>query len=162
MSILSTVLKASGRHDRPAFWMGLAVTIVASFVQIILLRAIGNNIYGFLLGLGLLCLVFYMAYCVYAKRLHDIGRSAWLFFGMISLTIILMIFVQLNFGGMEYFDTLMANSEKHDDAEWMRQQTEIYQQELANARPLADIIMWSPIVLLTLWLGLKPSTTQQD
>lgn len=162
MSILSTVLKASGRHNRQAFWMGLAITIVVSLAQIILLRAVGNNIYGFLLGLTLLCLVLYMAYCVYAKRLHDVGRSAWLFFGMIALTIVLMIFVQLNFGGVEYFDALMANPEKHDDADWMRQQTEAYQQELANARPLADIIMWTPIVILTLWLGLEPSTSPPE
>ncbi len=68
MSFTQVLFNPNGRISQGQFWAGWAV-IVVTFV-------IGTFIpfLGLLVWLGLV----YVGICVYGKRLHDMGRSAWL------------------------------------------------------------------------------------
>ena len=70
MNIVAVFLQPTGRVGRPRFWIavgslwvfGVLMNLAPSPVQALWTLP-----------------TFYMAVCVYGKRLHDMGRSAWLF-----------------------------------------------------------------------------------
>jgi uncharacterized membrane protein YhaH (DUF805 family) len=68
MSFTDVLFKPNGRITQGQFWGGWGVivgaNIVSSFIPIL----------GLLVSLGLI----YVGCCVYGKRLHDMGKSAWL------------------------------------------------------------------------------------
>lgn len=64
----SLFLSPNGRIDRPTFWIGFGL-IFAGSVAVNFIPLVGNLL-GFLL--------IWPQVCVHAKRLHDMGRSAWL------------------------------------------------------------------------------------
>ena len=82
----------NGRIGRSRFWQGLIVLTVASFIIVAGQTKIGS-------GFGLLSyLLIYPYICVFGKRLHDIGRSAWwvigLFFASLIVQFILTLFTE--------------------------------------------------------------------
>jgi uncharacterized membrane protein YhaH (DUF805 family) len=68
MNWQSLFLSPDGRIKRQDFWIGWAILFAVNFVL------------GFLPLIGWLfhCFAIYVMVCLYAKRLHDMGRSAWL------------------------------------------------------------------------------------
>ena len=68
MSFTDVLFKPNGRISQGQFWAGwgviLAGNIVANFIPLL----------GLIISLGLI----YVGCCVYGKRLHDMGKSAWL------------------------------------------------------------------------------------
>lgn len=68
MDIQSLLLNANGRVAQQDYWVGVLIIIA------------GNVIAGFvpLLGTLISLALIYVGICVYGKRLHDIGKSAWL------------------------------------------------------------------------------------
>lgn len=62
------LLSLRGRLTRPQFWLGFFVVFVGG--------AFASRSPG-LVGTILTVLVLYTALCVYGKRLHDFGKSAW-------------------------------------------------------------------------------------
>jgi uncharacterized membrane protein YhaH (DUF805 family) len=68
MSFTQVLFNPNGRITQGQFWAGWAVifggNLIANFIPIL----------GLLVSIGLI----YVGCCVYGKRLHDMGRSAWL------------------------------------------------------------------------------------
>lgn len=59
--------------------------------------------YGFFAVLAFPFVILQIAYSVYGKRLHDIGRTLWPVTGLICAMVLAMIIVMLVYGGAEYF-----------------------------------------------------------
>jgi uncharacterized membrane protein YhaH (DUF805 family) len=68
MSISDVLFKPNGRIQAGQFWIGWGILVVANIVSNFI------PILNFLLYFGLI----YVGVCVYGKRLHDMGKSAWL------------------------------------------------------------------------------------
>ncbi len=59
--------------------------------------------FGFFAVLAFPFIILQIAYSVYGKRLHDIGRTLWPVTGLLCAMLAAMIIVMLVFGGAEYF-----------------------------------------------------------
>ena len=95
---------AAGRMGRKDFW--IAMVIFAALVTLFnfVLGRLGNSILAFLISLPFPFLALHMAYCIYGKRLHDMGRSFWPLTGFIVFTFFLIpLIVILAYGGSEMF-----------------------------------------------------------
>jgi uncharacterized membrane protein YhaH (DUF805 family) len=68
MSFTDVLFKPTGRIEARQFWPGWAVLVVANIVGSFI------PILSILIYFGLI----YPGVCIYGKRLHDMGRSAWL------------------------------------------------------------------------------------
>ena len=68
MDLRTLLLTPQGRIGRGPFWIGVAIVMVLSLVLNIIPGMVGHLI-GFVL--------LWPQVCVHAKRLHDIGRTAW-------------------------------------------------------------------------------------
>ncbi|MEM8615746.1 MAG: DUF805 domain-containing protein [Pseudomonadota bacterium] len=69
--MISLLLSPNGRIGRNRFWQGMVILTVIS-----ILVAAGSSMLGTLVAL-LGYLLIYPYICVYGKRLHDIGTTAW-------------------------------------------------------------------------------------
>ena len=58
---------------------------------------------GFFAVLAFPFVILQIAYSVYGKRLHDIGRTMWPVTGLLCAILAAMIIVMLVYGGAEYF-----------------------------------------------------------
>ncbi|MFN3910881.1 DUF805 domain-containing protein [Hyphomonas sp.] len=68
MKLVDVLFKPRGRIEARQFWLGWGIIVAANIVANFL------SFLGIILYLGLI----YVGVCVYGKRLHDMGRSAWL------------------------------------------------------------------------------------
>ena len=82
-------LKADGRIGKRDFWIGFAILFAVGFVAGLI------PIIGQIIALVLI----YPWVCVYAKRLHDMGKTAWLILVPFGVGIVAMV-VGLMSGGM--------------------------------------------------------------
>ncbi len=76
MSLATILFNPNGRIGAKDFWTGWAV-VVAGNIASNLIGLIQSPIIG-LVSFVLFFALAYMGLCVYGKRLHDMGRSAWL------------------------------------------------------------------------------------
>jgi uncharacterized membrane protein YhaH (DUF805 family) len=67
-TLARALLSIRGRLRRRQFWLGFFVIFVGGVYA-----SQGQDTSNTLIGL----LTLYMAFCLYGKRLHDFGRSAW-------------------------------------------------------------------------------------
>jgi uncharacterized membrane protein YhaH (DUF805 family) len=74
-------LTSQGRIGQKDFWIAWLILFVAGIVLGII------PILGALISLALI----YPQVCIYAKRLHDMGKSGWLFLAPLGATIVLVI-----------------------------------------------------------------------
>lgn len=81
-------LSAQGRIGQKDFWIAWLILFVAGIVVGII------PIIGGLIGL----LLIYPQVCIYSKRLHDMGRSGWLFLAPFGITIVLLIVMFVTVG----------------------------------------------------------------
>jgi len=131
----SLFFTAEGRIGRPTFWIGwlmlLGVHVVAGWIPLI----------GWALGLAAL----YASVCLYAKRLHDMGRSGWWQLLPILLGPVLVIGSAMSIG----FGALFAEL-THGDAEWAA---------LAGLGGLFVSLAVAFVVMIgfTLWVGISDS-----
>lgn len=149
-------LSPLGRINRTVFGFGLVAWLGFYFLQIIWFSQTGTNQFNFILAMVLLFVNLHIVFCLYGKRLHDFERSTWSLIGMFVLVLMSAIFVMLNFGGLEYFETLNQNPEIAQDPKAMKKVHEAYQESLAQNLPQTRLIMSIIPVLFTLWVGLKP------
>lgn len=68
MSFIDVLFKPTGRIQARQFWAGWGVLVAANIIANFM------SFLGIILYFGLI----YVGICVYGKRLHDMGRSAWL------------------------------------------------------------------------------------
>ena len=67
MGVGDILFKPQGRIGRKDFWIGWAIMFAANFLSAI-------PFVGIVISLGLI----YVQVCVWGKRLHDMGKTAWL------------------------------------------------------------------------------------
>ena len=149
-------LSPIGRIPRIPFLIGVSGLLAFSMLQKFILPLVGNSLVGFFLALALFFLNLHIILAVYGKRLHDLGRSIWPLIGLFALILIVWLIMILNFGGLEYFDTVMAHPEYAGNEEEMHKVLVVYQENLAAGLPKAKWIIAALPMLFTLWLAIAP------
>ena len=97
----SLFFSADGRIGRQTFWIAwlmlLGVNVVLGWIPLI----------GWIISLvGVYCSV-----CIYAKRLHDMGKSGWLQLAPMLICVILPMIGLFAFGGLALFAGLSGASD---------------------------------------------------
>ena len=150
------LLSPAGRIGRQHFWIGMAVFAVLVVVFNWGLKQMGGSTWAFLMSLPFPFLVLHMAYSIYGKRLHDMGRSFWPLTAMIVSLIVVAIIVMLSFGGSDYFAEFSQYERKEDIDPAVRAAIqERYQARLAEGNGTVRAVMSAIIGGFTLWCGLS-------
>ena len=103
-----------GRSGRPEFWGSVALLIAISYVSVYLAN---------LPGPGLFTLVFWQY--VYARRLHDIDRTAWWGVAVLAVSFIPLA-LAFFFAGDEVQALLLEQTEQASRAGWFWYFTGMY------------------------------------
>lgn len=152
------LLSPAGRMGRKDFWIAMVIfTALVLLFNFALGRLIvSDSTLAFLVSLPFPFLVLHMAYCVYGKRLHDMGRSFWPLTGMIVSLMLVAIIVMLTYGGSEYFSEFAQYDRKEDiDPAEIERIKSKYQARLAQGNGMVRNIMMGIIAGFTLWCGLS-------
>jgi len=150
------LLSPVGRMGRKDFWIAMAVFTALIALFNLGLGRLGQSTLAFLISLPFPFLVLHMTYCIYGKRLHDMGYSFWPLTGMIISLILVAVVVMLAFGGSEYFSEFAQYERKSDiDPEVQKAIQERYQAKLAEGNGNVTAIMSGIIGAFTLWCGLS-------
>ena len=150
------LLSPAGRVARREFWIGMAVFAVLVVVFNWGLKQLGGSTWAFLISLPFPFLVLHMAYSLYGKRLHDMGRSFWPLTAMIVSLIVVAIIVMLSFGGSDYFAEFSQYERKEDIDPAVRAAIqERYQARLAEGNGTVRAVMSAIIGGFTLWCGVS-------
>ncbi|MEP3889601.1 MAG: DUF805 domain-containing protein [Hellea sp.] len=150
------LLSPAGRMGRKDFWIAMVVFTALVMLFNFVLSRLGNSTLAFLISLPFPFLVIHMAYCVYGKRLHDMGRSFWPLTGMIVSLVAVAIVVMLAFGGSEYVSEFAQYDRKDDiDPEVQKEIIERYQAEMRKSPATVSSVMMAIIGAFTLWCGLS-------
>lgn len=159
MSIRQIFTSPEGRINRVTFLIAFAVAAAIIAAYNMGLRRLGyESLAGFFIALFFPFLAIYVLYCIYAKRLRDMGQSGRLFFLMIIVEIFAVIAVMLMFGGAEYFAEFSQYSRKETiDPEIISAITEKYQNRLTeNHHIIRPLLLLVPLAF-TAWVALTPS-----
>jgi uncharacterized membrane protein YhaH (DUF805 family) len=154
--ILQLFFSPRGRLARKSFIIAVLVWLGFYALQRVWFTQTGTNHVNFYLSLVLLFVNLQIIFCVFGKRLHDIGRSTWPLIGMFAVLIIATFAVMLNFGGLEYFETLHNNPEFVEDADALKRVQDKYQQTMAENLPKTGLILSGIPIIFTLWLAIAP------
>jgi len=150
------LLSPAGRIGRQHFWIGMAVFTVLVVVFNWGLKQLGGSTWAFLISLPFPFLVLHMAYSIYGKRLHDMGRSFWPLTAMIVSLIVVAIIVMLSFGGSDYFAEFSQYERKEDIDPAVRAAIqERYQARLEQGNGTVRAVMSAIIGGFTLWCGVS-------
>ena len=134
--------------------VGLAVFVVAVNT---FLRALTPGALSFSVALVFPFLALYIIYCVYGKRLHDMGFSVWPLTGLIVAELLVIMGVMLAFGGAEYFEGFSQYDRKAVIDEAVREALiSDYQAEQAANIGTIKIALWILPVVFSTWLALAP------
>jgi len=157
------LLSPAGRMGRKDYWVAMLIFSLIVVLFNFALQRLGNSTLAFLISLPFPFLVLHMAYCVYGKRLHDMGRSFWPLTGMIVLLILVAIIVMMAFGGSEYFSEFAQYDRKEDidPAEIERIQS-VYKAKLSEGNATVHTVMMGIIAAFTLWCGLSKSDPEAN
>ena len=157
-NIAKILLSPSGRMGRKSYVIGLVGIVLLSTLFNFVLGRLGNSVWAFLISLPFPFLVLHMTYCVYGKRLHDIGRSFWPVTALITALILVMIGVMLTFGGSEYFSEFSKYSTDNPaPADVQAALQAEYELRLAEGHGWLYGLMCGLIGAFSLWLTLaKP------
>lgn len=150
--------KATGLIGQKRFWIGVAGLFILVQALNFAMRALNNNALGFTIALIFPFLIGYMIYCVYGKRLHDMGKSWWFITGAIVAEIMVMIAAMMAYGGAEYFAGFSQYDRKAVIDETVRQALITdYQTQIAAHTTIISIWLLIVPVALTLYCGLAKS-----
>ena len=162
-SIYKLLLSPSGRMSRRDFWLGVAVFAILAIGFNFALRQLGNSTLAFLISLPFPFLALHMSYCIYGKRLHDMGRSFWPLTAMICSLILVAIIGMLAFGGSEFFSEFAQYERKQDIDPAIRDAIQQrYQDKLQAANAPISALMQAIIAGFTLWCGLAKSDPKDN
>ena len=145
MSFTDVLFKPNGRIGQGQFWAGCGVVLGGNIILNFL------AILGILVWLGLV----YVGWCVYGKRLHDMGKSAalhaipWAIVSVLAIAGFIMSLPQMM--------TAMSDIETMSDEE-------IGLAMLTSMGPLAGVTALNLLIWLgyTIWLGVSPSDPQDN
>lgn len=157
-NMFKLLFSPAGRIGRRDYVIGLIGFAVIFTLYSLLINALGGSMGGFFGVLAFPFVILQVAYSVYGKRLHDIGRTLWPLTGLISLMLLAMIVVMLVYGGAEYFAAFSEYSPDNpppaDVAE--RLNAELGPRQAEGASVLSLVIL-SLLSAFTLWLALAKS-----
>ena len=159
-NILKLLFSPAGRIGRRDYLIGLVGLIVIFSLYGLLINALGTSMFGFFAVLAFPFIILQIAYSVYGKRLHDIGRTLWPLTGLICAMLLAMIVVMLVYGGAEYFAAFAEYSRDNPpppevieklDAEFKPRQEE--------GETVLSLVIVTLLAGFTLWLALaKPQS----
>lgn len=153
-SIFDIFFRPTGVMNAKAFLIGVAGLSVFVFATNMGLRTLGPGALKFTIGLIFPFLALYVIYCVYGKRLHDMGFSVWPLTGLITAEILVMIGLMLAFGGAEYFDGFAQYERKAVIDESVRKALIAdYQAEQTANLGTIKAGLWVLPLLFTVWLA---------
>jgi len=157
------LLSPAGRIGRRQFWIGMGVFTALVILFNFALRHMGNSTFVFLISLPFPFLVLHMAYSIYGKRLHDMGRSFWPLTGMLVSLIAVGIVIMLSFGGSDYFAEFSQFERKEDIDPAVKADIQArYQARLAEGNGMVRALMSAIIGGFTLWCGLSTSEPEAN
>ena len=151
-----------GRISRQPFIVATGIWIVFYVAQKVWFSQTGVNGFNFWLSLSLLFVNLHIIMSVAGKRLHDLGRGYWPLVGMFALLFFTAIIVMLNFGGLEYFDTLIEHPEIADDPAAMQALHKTYQENLAQGLPKARWMLGIIPAVFIIWLASARGDEQEN
>jgi len=144
------------------FGLGVVVLGALYAAQHFIYPLLGEGLAGFFVPMGFFFLNLHIIFCVFGKRLHDLGRSFWPLIGLFVALILVAIFAMLAFGGLDYFDTLYQNPELSQNAEAMQAVHQTYQNNLATNMPRINLILALLPVIFTAWLFMTPGQPDEN
>ncbi|WP_034387237.1 DUF805 domain-containing protein [Hellea balneolensis] len=158
------LLSPAGRMGRKDFWIAMILfTALVILFNFGLQRLGTDSTLAFLISLPFPFLVLHMTYCIYGKRLHDMGRSFWPLTSMIVSLILVAIVVMLAFGGSEYVSEFAQYDRKEDiDPAVQNEIIERYQAEMSKSPATVSNVMMGIIATFTLWCGLSKSEAKDN
>lgn len=155
-------LSPAGRIGRKPFIAAVIAWSVFYVLQSLWFEKTGTNQFNFYIAMVLLILNLHVIICIYGKRLHDLGRTLWALIAMFALMFIVAIVVMLNFGGLEYFNTLMSNPEYAQDDQAMKKIHQAYQNAMTENLTKSRIVMALIPLAFTLWLAVKSGNLEEN
>jgi len=157
-NMLKLLLSPSGRIGRRDYLIGLVGLVIIFTLYGLLLNALGGSMFGFFSVLAFPFVILQIAYSVYGKRLHDIGRTLWPLTGLICAMLAAMIVVMLVYGGEEYLTAHMEVSrEGSPSAEVIDRINAEFKERQSQGVTALSAIISALLGGFTLWLALaKP------
>ena len=152
---LNLFLSPRGRIARKTFAIALAALAVFLIAQHYGFEALGTGAANFYIAPIFFFLNLHIIFCIYGKRLHDIGRSSWPLIAMFAILIVAAIIAMLAFGGLEYFEGAM-DPKINQDAAAMQALHDTYQAKLAANTLTIAVMLYVIPALFTLWLLAAP------
>lgn len=146
LSFAGVLFGPNGRITQKQFWMGAGAVLLVN----IALNYIG--VFGILVW-GLMV---YVGFCVYAKRLHDIGKSAWVHaIVWLVVSIIAIGSMVLSWGAVEILAESIGPGTIPTEEDIM----EIMPELMSEMVPLSvgygiNLVIW---LAYTIWLGIGHS-----
>lgn len=150
-------LRPTGEIGVKPFLIGVLGIFIFVMAVNTFLRALTPGPLSFSVALVFPFLALYSIYCVYGKRLHDMGFSVWPLTGLLTAEFLVMIGVMLAFGGAEYFEGFAQYERKAVIDEAVRQALiNDYQTEQAANMGTIKIALKILPTLFTIWLAFAP------
>lgn len=150
-------LRPTGEIGIKPYLIGVVGITVFVMAVNTFLRALTPGGLSFSVALVFPFLALYIIYCVYGKRLHDMGFSVWPLTGLITAELFVMLGVMLAFGGSEYFEGFAQYERKAVIDEAVREALiNDYQAEQAANIGTIKIAFWILPVVISIWLALAP------
>lgn len=156
-NLLKLLFSPSGRIGRRDYVIGLIGLVVIFALYGLLLNALGGSMAGFFAVLAFPFIILQIAYSVYGKRLHDIGRTLWPVTGLLCAILAAMIVVMLVYGGAEYFAAHSEYTQEAAPADVAERLNEEFKLRQAQGETTLSVIVLGLLLSFTGWLALaKP------
>ena len=118
---------------------------------------------GFFAVLAFPFVILQIAYSVYGKRLHDIGRSVWPVTGLICLILLAMIVVMLVYGGADYFAAYGEYTRNNPPTDEVIERINAeFKPRQEEGEPVLKLIVSGLLIGFTLWLALAKSDSKTN
>jgi len=159
-NIVKLLLSPAGRIGRRDYLIGLVGLVVIFTLYGLLINVLGGSMAGFFAVLAFPFVILQVAYSVYGKRLHDIGRTLWPMTGLICAMILAMIVVMLVYGGADYFAAYSEYSRDNPPpAEVVEALNAEFKPRQEEGESVLSFVIMSLLAVFTLWLALaKPQS----
>ncbi|MEM1390495.1 MAG: DUF805 domain-containing protein [Pseudomonadota bacterium] len=150
LSISALLLSPNGRITQGQYWGGVVFIVIANII-VNYIGALGLLLWAFLIFVG---------FCVYGKRLHDVGKSTWTH--AIVWVVVLIITIGslvLSWDGIEQIAGLFDPNNPLNEDELREQITRLGPEFAAEFIPiiLASLVTGLIWLIYTIWLGSLPS-----
>lgn len=119
--------------------------------------------FGFFAVLAFPFVILQVAYSVYGKRLHDIGRTLWPVTGLLCAMVAAMIVVMLVYGGADYFAAYSEYSRDNPPPpEVVEKLNAAFKPKQAAGETVLSLVILSLLSGFTLWLALARSQSGES